>query len=194
MSTVTSSLGRSRNSAQLHVRCRPGRPMEKLHPSRGVCGVGPADRTGKSLVTYWPGGTRPAFSAESWRLRWNPRETGLMESILLHRQNRLHWGPEKDRTMGDKTLVIFFRTSHCDYSQTVQRSGTTASWTPIQPAYRQRHLESDCHDGRPRGVIDPGRTTGNGYRWRRPVRRSGGGSRDQAWGAGAAHRCSRRPG
>src|ERR1700734_629375 len=99
MSTVRSSLRRSRNSAQLHNFCRPGRPAAEIQRSRGVGGVGPADRTGKSLVTYWPGGTRPAFSAESWRLRWNPRETGLMESILLHRQNRLHWGPEKDRTM-----------------------------------------------------------------------------------------------
>ena len=30
----------------------------KLHSSSGVCGVGPADSTGKSTVTYWPGGTR----------------------------------------------------------------------------------------------------------------------------------------
>src|ERR1700689_1168007 len=82
MSTVTSSLGSARKSVQLHVFCRPGRPIEKLQPSRGVCGVGPADRTGKSMVTYWPGGTRPASSAESWRLRWNPRETGLMIAIL----------------------------------------------------------------------------------------------------------------
>jgi hypothetical protein len=32
--------------------------MVKLHSSTGVCGVGPADRTGKSFVTYCPGGTR----------------------------------------------------------------------------------------------------------------------------------------
>src|SRR3984957_8816094 len=115
MSTVTSSLGRSRNSAQLHVRCRPGRPMEKLHPSRGVCGVGPADRTGKSLVTYWPGGTRPAFSAESWRLRWNPRETGLMKAILPHRRNRRHSGPRISTMTGDKNPHRLFVKSHCDY-------------------------------------------------------------------------------
>src|ERR1700677_4400245 len=82
MSTVTSWVGRARNSVQLHVFCWPRRPTEKVHWSRAVCGVGPADRTGKSLVTYWPGGTRPAFSAGSWRLRWNPRETGLMTAIL----------------------------------------------------------------------------------------------------------------
>src|ERR1700733_8165930 len=105
MSTVTSSLGRSRNSAQLHVRCRPGRPMEKLHPSRGVCGVGPADRTGKSLVTYWPGGPRPAF----------PAETGLMKAILPHRRNRRHSGPRISTMTGDKNPHRLFVKSHCDY-------------------------------------------------------------------------------
>ena len=33
----------------------------KLHSASGVCGVcgvGPADSTGRPLVTYWPGGTR----------------------------------------------------------------------------------------------------------------------------------------
>ena len=44
--------------------------------------VGPADKTGKSVVTYWPGGTRPAVCAGSCRLRWNPRETGLMPAML----------------------------------------------------------------------------------------------------------------
>src|SRR5580692_11647523 len=115
MSTVTSSLGRSRNSAQLHVFCRPGLQMEKFHPSRGVCGVGPADRTGKSLVTYWPGGTRPAFPAESWRLRWNPRVTGLMKAILPHRRNRWHSGPGKGKMTGDKGRHVLFGKSHCDY-------------------------------------------------------------------------------
>ena len=32
--------------------------IEKSHSSGDVCGVGPAERTGKSRVTYWPGGTR----------------------------------------------------------------------------------------------------------------------------------------
>src|ERR1700722_15981 len=59
MSTVTSWLGRTRNSAQLHVLRWPSRVTEKLQLSRAVCGVGPADRTGKSLVTYWPGGAPP---------------------------------------------------------------------------------------------------------------------------------------
>src|ERR1700749_3619412 len=117
MSAVTSWLGRARNSCQLQVFCCPARPIEKLQPSRGVCGVGPADSTGKSLVTYWPGGTRPAFSAESWRLRWNPRETGLMKSILAHRLNRPHPGPWKDTTTGDKHARDPYRKSQCDHSE-----------------------------------------------------------------------------
>src|ERR1700735_5546441 len=136
MSTVTSSLGRSRNSAQLHVRCRPGRPMEKLHPSRGVCGVGPADRTGKSLVTYWPGGTRPAFSAESWRLRWNPRETGLMKAILPHRRNRRHSGPRISRMAGDKNPHRLFVKSHCDYRE--GRLVALAGWAGKSAEHRLR--------------------------------------------------------
>ena len=32
--------------------------IENVHSSSGVCGVGPAERTGKSSVRYWPGGTR----------------------------------------------------------------------------------------------------------------------------------------
>jgi hypothetical protein len=54
----------------------------KLQRSRAVCGVGPTDKTGKSLVRYWPGGTRPAVSAGPGCLRWNPRETGLIPAIL----------------------------------------------------------------------------------------------------------------
>jgi Transcription factor WhiB len=43
-----------------------------------LCGVGPADSTGKPSVTYWPGGTRPSSSSEGWR-RWRkPCETGLL--------------------------------------------------------------------------------------------------------------------
>src|SRR3954452_18032200 len=32
--------------------------MAKSHSASGVRGVGPAESTGKSLTTYWPGGTR----------------------------------------------------------------------------------------------------------------------------------------
>src|SRR5918999_5514935 len=59
MSRVTSSLGRARNSSQVQRRGSSTSPTtEKSHWSSGVCGVGPAERTGKSGVTYWPGGTR----------------------------------------------------------------------------------------------------------------------------------------
>src|SRR5918996_690747 len=59
MSRVTSSLGRARNSSHVQRRGSSTSPTtEKSHWSSGVCGVGPAERTGKSGVTYWPGGTR----------------------------------------------------------------------------------------------------------------------------------------
>src|ERR671913_408832 len=59
MSAVTSSLGSARNSSHVQRRGSWTSPtIEKSHRSSGVCGVGPAERTGKSLVTYWPGGTR----------------------------------------------------------------------------------------------------------------------------------------
>src|SRR5581483_4998530 len=77
MSTVTVSLGRPRNSSQLHDLCSSTAPrIVKLHHSRGWCGVGPAESTGKSSVTYWPGGTRAA-SLPARRLPRKPRETGV---------------------------------------------------------------------------------------------------------------------
>jgi hypothetical protein len=50
---VTFSAGNSWNSGQVHdfsvvPRCR----IENVHADRGVCGVGPADSTGKPPVTY----------------------------------------------------------------------------------------------------------------------------------------------
>src|SRR6516225_724026 len=76
MSVVSVSVGSARNSS--HVQLTGSRPpsIENVHLDSGVCGVGPADRTGKSLVTYCPGGTRSAGAAS--RLRRKPRETGLI--------------------------------------------------------------------------------------------------------------------
>jgi hypothetical protein len=69
MSTVTSSLGNARNSSQAQRRGSSTSPtIEKSHCSSGLCGVGPAERTGKFLVTYWPGGTR-SLGASSRRPR-----------------------------------------------------------------------------------------------------------------------------
>src|SRR6185312_10898131 len=73
MSTLTSSCGSCASSSQLHDFGASTVPrIVKVHLSSGVCGVGPADRTGKSFVTYWPGGTRDG-STGGRRLR-KPRE------------------------------------------------------------------------------------------------------------------------
>ena len=59
MSTVTSVCGSAWNSSQVHLPASdPSSCKVRVHLSSGVCGVGPALRTGKSSVTYWPGGTR----------------------------------------------------------------------------------------------------------------------------------------
>src|SRR5919106_4547298 len=59
MPRVPSSPGRARNSPHVQRRgSSPSPTTEKSHWSGGVCGVAPAERTGKSGVTYWPGGTR----------------------------------------------------------------------------------------------------------------------------------------
>jgi hypothetical protein len=63
MSTVTVSLGSAWNSVQVQLAGDWPPSIENVQLVSAVCGVGPADRTGKSLVTYWPGGTRPAGSA-----------------------------------------------------------------------------------------------------------------------------------
>src|SRR4029077_10434567 len=79
MSRVISSLGRARNSSQVQPRGWSRSPIvEKSHSRSGVCGVGPAERTGKSRVTYWPGGTR-AGSTFAARRPQNPRETNAIE-------------------------------------------------------------------------------------------------------------------
>src|SRR5215204_2183391 len=61
MSTVTRVWGSAWNFSQVHLpasdlpSCRA-----RVHLSSGVRGVGPALRTGKPSVTYWPGGIRSA--------------------------------------------------------------------------------------------------------------------------------------
>ena len=74
MSLVTVSDARAENS--FHVQ-RLGSSISpsivKVHWSRFTRGVGPADRTGKSVTTYCPGGTRE-LDAVSRRLPLNPRE------------------------------------------------------------------------------------------------------------------------
>src|SRR6266516_5876141 len=72
MSVVVVSLGSSWNSSQLQLTGSAPPSIVKVHSSSGVCGVGPADRTGKSSVRYWPGGTRSG--GPSRRRPVNPRE------------------------------------------------------------------------------------------------------------------------
>src|SRR6266576_3221626 len=60
-STVIFSLGKLRKDFQSH-RCKTFLPssMTNSHLSRGMRGVGPADKTGKSVVRYCPGGNLPS--------------------------------------------------------------------------------------------------------------------------------------
>src|SRR5690348_14821144 len=81
MSTVMVTDGSARNCSHGQDTGSSTAPsIVKLHSSSGVCGVGPADRTGKSPVTYWPGGTRLG-SATGRRLPLKPR---LMGDIALN--------------------------------------------------------------------------------------------------------------
>src|SRR5919199_5427395 len=58
MSLVISSEGSCLNSSHVHLLGSSISPtMEKSHSSRGVWGVGPAERTGKPSSRYWPGGS-----------------------------------------------------------------------------------------------------------------------------------------
>src|SRR5512133_4043330 len=64
----------------LHVQdfvCSTAPRMVKLHALSGECGVGPAERTGKSVVTYWPGGRRDGSLVG--RRPVKPREIGGMK-------------------------------------------------------------------------------------------------------------------
>src|SRR5438094_4731665 len=74
MSLVRVSVGSAAKCFQVHRFGASITPsMEKVHCSRLTRGVGPADSTGKSLTTYWPGGTRE-LDALSRRLPLKPRE------------------------------------------------------------------------------------------------------------------------
>src|SRR5207244_1332580 len=85
MSTVIRSLGSSVNCSQVQDLGWSTSPrISKLHESIGWWGVGSADSTGKSYVTYWPGGTRPASDASLRRPR-NPREIGAVMRPSLPR-------------------------------------------------------------------------------------------------------------
>src|SRR5688572_33510933 len=76
MSAVTGSRGSALNSSHVHRTVRPPGPWRvKSHVWIETRGVGPAESTGKSRVSYWPGGSRSAVAPDRGRPR-NPRENG----------------------------------------------------------------------------------------------------------------------
>ena len=84
MSLVTVSCGSAWNSSHVQRAAGPPAPRTvKSHVASEVCGVGPAERTGNSPVSYWPGGSRRAVASGGRRPR-NPRETNgsVMTSSL----------------------------------------------------------------------------------------------------------------
>src|SRR5918999_5601009 len=109
MSTVTSSAGRAVNSSQLQPRGLSTWPrISKRHSSRPMRGVGPADRTGKSRVMYWPGGTRSLGASASSRRR-NPREMKVIGAASAEgKAIRLDAGFEEldlADALGDRALL-----------------------------------------------------------------------------------------
>src|SRR4051794_41829334 len=82
MSTVNVSWGSARSSSHVQETASSTAPsIVNVHSSSDVRGVGPADRTGKSLTVYWPGGTRDGSTSRR-RPPPNPREMGAMGASL----------------------------------------------------------------------------------------------------------------
>src|SRR5262245_2505935 len=77
-SAVMVSAGKSRNDFQSQRR-KTSVPssMVNSHWSSGMCGVGPADKTGKSVVRYCPGGS---FTSAALRRPEKPREMILIRN------------------------------------------------------------------------------------------------------------------
>src|SRR5258708_15317500 len=83
MSTVISSCGSAWNCSHVQLRGWSISPsMVSIQRSSGMRGVGPAESTGKSLTTCWPGGTRAALTSVR-RLPLNPREMKAMATSLV---------------------------------------------------------------------------------------------------------------
>src|SRR3954468_18359282 len=83
MSTVNVSCGSALSSSQVHDFEASTAPWtESDHVSSDVRGVGPAERTGKSSTTYWPGGTRAGSTSGRRGRPWNPREKDAMAAIV----------------------------------------------------------------------------------------------------------------
>src|SRR5438067_896551 len=105
-STVTFSVGSSRNDFQFHCRKTfvPSSTVNS-HFSSGMCGVGPAERTGKAVVRYCPGGS---FTSSAARLPKKPREmVPIRTSPTRERTNWL-----KSQSLIGKTNLWPVKTSH----------------------------------------------------------------------------------
>src|SRR6476660_2194309 len=76
-STVGDSVGSSRNDFQSHLRSSAFFSSRIVNSQRssGMCGVGPADNTGKSVVRYCPGGR---LAVAAFPRPENPREITLL--------------------------------------------------------------------------------------------------------------------
>src|SRR5919107_4996961 len=84
MSTVNVSCGSARSSSHVQETASSTAPsIVNDHSSSDVRGVGPAERTGKSLTVYWPGGTREGSTSRRRRPP-NPREIGGMNEDSHH--------------------------------------------------------------------------------------------------------------
>src|SRR6266550_5029973 len=98
MSTVTLSRLSATNSSQVHrADCPSGLLSVRSQTESGVRGVGPAERTGKSRVSYWPGGSLPAAPSGCRRPR-NPREIGVIVRLRV-----------KDLPLGTRGMLGIYR-------------------------------------------------------------------------------------
>src|ERR1700722_8353681 len=96
MSTVTSSVGSAMNCSQVQDTGVSTAPrIVKLQSLNAVCGVGPAESTGKSRTRCWPGGILDGSVAG--RFPWNPREMVDIVGLLLNgeRKRLLHELPHR---------------------------------------------------------------------------------------------------
>ena len=74
MSTVGVSRGSASSSSHVHETSRSTAPRTvKLQSTAASGGVGPTASTGKSGVSYWPGGSREGSAG---RRPWKPRAIG----------------------------------------------------------------------------------------------------------------------
>jgi hypothetical protein len=128
-STVMFSVGSSRNDFQFHRRKRSApSSIVNSHFSSGVCGVGPAERTGKSVVRYCPGGS---FTSATVRLPKKPREmVPIRTSPMRDKPNWL-----KSQSLIGQNEILGFSERHISISAVSTPAATNhghprRSWFP----------------------------------------------------------------